>query len=161
MDVMRTSFVVRNRWAKVGLVLAVFIVSNLLGRLFDPVQGPLSAIVQTLLFTAGVLWLTRVFRGGAESDEPRPTWRMTATSGWSYGLATVWLIGAFVGVVLLVVGALTGATDGTARDMGLRPGEYTAEVVVQVVTEALLLVLFVRSGRRLRAHERTDGTGPV
>lgn len=158
-------FVIRNRWAKVGLVVAVFVVVSLIGRLLGAIPGPTGAIVVAVLHCLGVLALTRVFRGPGEPDAPRPGWRMTATSRWSYGLGTLWLVSAFLGVVTAVTGPLLGTSAGTAASMDISTPAYFVVLCVEIVGQVLLLVLFVRSGRRLRAlgqaaPARPTGAGP-
>lgn len=98
------------------------------------------------LFFAGFVVLTwRCFRGAHETDEPRPLWRLTATSGYSYGLALVFSVLSVLPAFGLVV-ALFYSFTLTDYRWNIEAPFMAIETLAQLVAAVLLF----RSAARIR-----------
>ncbi len=101
--------------AKVGFIVAAIIVLPMIGialaawSVLVGYSWALLALVALVIFTA------RVFRGPGEDLGPRPWWRMTFTSGWSWALCAVFAVQAVVSFAgsLGTPQAVTGGVGGT------------------------------------------------
>lgn len=127
----------------------VFVVIWLgLGFLVPPGDGePLGEFLRWL-FLAGFVVLTwRCFRGADESDAPRPLWRLTATSSYSYGLGYLFALLSLLPVIGFVIGVITsfGATN-------FRWNDGVGFQAVELIAQLAAMVLFYRSARRIRAE---------
>lgn len=103
------------------------------------------ALVAVAMSLGLIVAATRIFRGPGEDVAPaRPLWRLTATSGWSIGMAVV--------MGLSTLDALTGVPVVLAQagsdDMADIPS-----LILELLGSGLLTALFVRSAVGLRRLE--------
>jgi hypothetical protein len=105
------------------------------------------------LFLAGFVVLTwRCFRGAHETDEPRPAWRLTATSKYSFGLAFALSLLSLLPVIVLVGGAINSMTSTDFR-WNVESPYLAIETLAQLIAAAFLY----RSSARIRS----EGLDPV
>ncbi|NQX29313.1 hypothetical protein HQQ81_18355 [Microbacteriaceae bacterium VKM Ac-2854] len=126
----------------------VFVVIYLgLGFLVPPGDGkPLGEFLRWLFFAGFVVFTWRCFRGAQETDEPRPLWRLTATSSYSYGVGYLFTLLSILPVIGFTVSlfASFGATNFRWND-----GVWFE--LIQTVAQIVAMLLFYRSARRIRA----------